>query len=126
MHATAEGVEGGRSNAMSTMGETADGLEGAPSTQSLASRYESMTRLAEAIRSHRHQKNLFQLLVDELRLVVPFDAMAQFDHAGNRVNWHFSEKYCDSRISHVSDIPNEESVAWWVHQTHNPLIIKAP
>jgi len=101
----------------------AEAVEGARSTQALAPRYESLIRLAEAIRSHRDQKGLFQLLADELREVVPFDAMAQFDHAGNRVNWHFSEAY-DTTICHVSDIPNEETVAWWVHQTQQPLVIQ--
>jgi formate hydrogenlyase transcriptional activator len=91
--------------------------------QSLAPRYESLIRLAEAIRSHRDQKDLFQLLADELRHVVPFDAMAEFDHAGNRVNWTFSEPY-DSRISTVSDVPREESVEWWVHRTQQPLVIQ--
>jgi formate hydrogenlyase transcriptional activator len=101
----------------------AEVLEGTRATQSLAPRYESLIRLAEAIRSHRDQKDLFQLLADELRQVVPFDAMAEFDHAGNRVNWHFSELY-DSRISRVSDIPREETVEWWVYRTQQPLVIQ--
>src|SRR5258706_9963841 len=104
---------------------TAERSEGLRSTQSLASRYESLIRLAEAIRSHRDYKGLFQLLADELRQVVPFDAMAEFDHAGNRVNWHFSEAYDTAMaISQVSDIPREETVGWWVHQTQQPLVIQ--
>jgi formate hydrogenlyase transcriptional activator len=105
----------------------AEVLEGTRSTQSLASRYESLIRLAEAIRSHRDQNDLFQLLANELRQVVPFDAMAQFDHTGNRVNWHFSEAYAADRsvrISQVSDIPREETVAWWVHRTQQSLVIQ--
>jgi hypothetical protein len=98
----------------------AEVLDGAGSTQPLAPRYESLIRLAEAVRSHRDQKDLFQLLADELRQVVPFDAMSQIDPTGNKVNWHFSEAY-DSRISRVSDIPKEETVAWWVHRTQQPL-----
>src|SRR6266446_1818606 len=101
----------------------AERLEEARSTLSLAPRYESLIRLAEAIRSHRDQKDLFQLLADELRQVVPFDAISQIDHAGNKVNWQFSEAY-DSRISRVSDIPKEETVAWWVHRTQQPLVIQ--
>ena len=62
---------------------TAEALEGARPTHSLAPRYESLIRLAEAIRSHGDQKNLFQFLADELRQVVPFDAVAQFDHTGS-------------------------------------------
>src|SRR6202035_3399948 len=95
-----------------TMVGTAERLDVADSMQALGPRYESLIRLAEAIRSHRDQKDLFQLLADELRQVVPFDAMAQCDHAGNKVNWHFSEAY-DSERFRVSDIPKEESVAWW-------------
>src|SRR6266446_2752956 len=105
-----------------TMVGTAERLEEARSTLSLTTRYESLIRLAEAIRSHRDQKDLFQLLVDELLQVVPFDAMAQFDQAGNRVNWHFSEAY-DSEVCRVSDIPKEETVAWWVHRTQQPLVL---
>jgi len=102
---------------------TAEKLEIARPTQSLAPRYESLIRLAEAIRSHRNQKDLFQLLADELRQVVPFDVMAQCDHAGKKVNWHFSGAY-DSEISRVPDIPKEETVGWWVDQTQQPLVLQ--
>jgi len=99
-------------------------LKLAHSTESLASRYESLIRLAEAIRSHEDQRDLFQLLADELRQVVPFDAMAQYDLAGNKVNWHFSEAY-DSLKCRVSDISKEESVHWWVHRSQQPVVLQA-
>ena len=102
---------------------TAEQLEVERSAQSLAPRYESLIRVAEAIRSHRDQKDLFQFLTVELRQVVPFDGMAQVDHAGNKVNWHFSEAY-DPRRCRVSDIPKEETAAWWVHRTQQPLVIQ--
>jgi formate hydrogenlyase transcriptional activator len=102
---------------------TAERLEVARSTHAVGPRYESLIRLAEAIRSHRDQKDLFQLLADELRQVVPFDAMAQCDHAGNKVYWHFSEAY-DSQKFRDSDIPREESVAWWVDRTQQPLVLQ--
>ena len=121
MRVMAEGLEGAQFNAMTTMRVTAE-LEGARSTQSLAPRYESLIRLAEAIRSHRDQKDLFQLLADELRQVVPFDLMAQCDHAGNKINWHFSEGY-DEKCG-VSHIPREESVAWWVDRTQRPMVLQ--
>ena len=122
MRALAEMIEEAHSSAMSTMRETEEGLE-RHSTQALASRYESIIRLAEAIRSHKEQKDLFQLLVKELRHVVPFDAMAQFDHAGNKVNWHFSED-CAPRMSHVSKSPKEETVERWVYRTQRPLVLQ--
>jgi formate hydrogenlyase transcriptional activator len=102
----------------------AERLEEVRSTQSLAPRYESLIRVAQAIRSHRDHKDLFQFLADELRQVVPFDAIAQFDHAGNRTYWHFAEEY-NSRLGQgVSDIPKEETAAWWVHRTQQPLVIQ--
>jgi formate hydrogenlyase transcriptional activator len=91
--------------------------------QPFASQYESLIRLAEAIRSHPDQKDLFQLLAHELHQVVPFDAMCQVDHAGNKVNWHFSEDY-DSQECRVSDIPKEETVAWWVHRTQRSVVLQ--
>src|SRR5260370_15772370 len=105
-----------------TMLAMAERLEEARSTQSLAPRYESLIRLADAIRSHRDQKDLFQLLVNELRQVVPFDVMAHCDRAGNKVNWHFSEAY-DSK-KRASDIPKEETVAWWVDRTQQPVVLQ--
>src|SRR5260370_35560915 len=105
-----------------TMLAMAERLEEARSTQSLAPRYESLIRLADAIRSHRDQKDLFQLLVNELRQVVPFDVMAHCDRAGNKVNWHFSEAYDSEK--RVPDIPKEETVAWWVDRTQQPLVLK--
>ena len=105
-----------------TMLGAAERLEEARSTTSLTSRYESLIRLAEAIRCHRDQKDLFQFLADELRHVVPFDVMAQCDHAGKKVNWHFSEAYDSEK--RVSDIPKEETVAWWVDRTQRPVVLQ--
>jgi len=95
---------------------TAERLEIARSTQSLAPQYASLIRLAEAIRSHRDQRDLFQVLADELHQVIPFDAMCQCDPTGNKVNWHFSEGY-DSDDCRISDIPKEETVGWWGKST---------
>jgi formate hydrogenlyase transcriptional activator len=106
-----------------TMLATAERMEAARSTRSLAPQYESLIRLAEAIRSHPNQKDLFQLLADELRQVVPFDAICQVDHAGNKINWHFSEVY-DSKVSGISDIPKEETVGWWVDRTQQAVVLR--
>jgi formate hydrogenlyase transcriptional activator len=100
----------------------AERLEEARSALSLTSQYESLIRLAEAIRSHRDQKDLFRFLADELRQVIPFDVMAQCDHAGNKVNWYFSEAYDSEK--RVSNIPKEESVAWWVDRTQQPVVLQ--
>ena len=118
----AQAVEGPQLNAMSTTPITAKGLDGSLSTQSIAPRYESLIRLAEAIRSHRDQKDLFQLLADELHQVVPFDLMAQCDHSGNKVNWYFSEGY-EAGSRHVSGTPKEETVAGWVNRTQQSAVL---
>src|SRR3954463_15920007 len=55
---------------------------------SLAARYESLIRLAGGVRSHHDGRELFELLARELRRVVPFDAIAQYDDGPNKVNWH--------------------------------------
>jgi formate hydrogenlyase transcriptional activator len=91
--------------------------------ETLGPHFESLIRLAEAIRSCPDQKDLFQLLADELRQVVPFDAMCQVDHAGKKINWHFSE-VCDSKRSGISDIPKEETVGWWVDRTQQALVLR--
>jgi formate hydrogenlyase transcriptional activator len=101
----------------------AERLEIRRSTRSLAPQYESLIRLAEAIRSHRDQKDLFQVLAQELRDVVPFDGICQCDPTGNKVNWHFSEAY-ESNDHRISDIPKEETVGWWVHQTQQSMVIQ--
>ena len=101
----------------------AERLETRRSTRSLAHQYESLIRLAEAIRSHRDQKDLFQVLANELRDVVAFDGICQCDPTGNKVNWHFSETY-DSNDHRISDIPKEESVGWWVNRTQQSLVIQ--
>jgi formate hydrogenlyase transcriptional activator len=91
--------------------------------ETLGPQFESLIRLAEAIRRHPDQKDLFQLLARELREVVPFDAICQVDHAGNKINWHFSED-CDSKRSGISDIPKEETVGWWVDRTQRAVVLR--
>ena len=53
----------------------------APSDQSLGARYESLIRLADSIRAQHEPKALFRALVNELRPVIPFDAIAQCDES---------------------------------------------
>src|ERR1700682_5415784 len=65
-------------------------------SESLASRYEALARIAELIRYHPEEKVLFQTCASELHQVVAFD---------------------------VRDIPKEETVAWWVYQNQRPVII---
>ena len=100
-----------------------------PETEKLpAPRYESLIRLAEAIRTTRRPEDLFQVLVRELANVVRFDAVAQYDDALNKVNWHLGEA-CNpgAKLSpHVSkDLPKEETIAWWVQEHQQALVIQS-
>src|SRR6266853_6785716 len=90
--------------------------------ESLAfARYESLVRLSQSIRTQREPKELFRLLVTELCKVVQFDAIAQFDEASNKIDWHLG-----ARCHHpdaTAELPKEETLAWWVHQHQQTLVI---
>jgi hypothetical protein len=60
-----------------------------------------LIRLAEAIRSHPDEKDLFRTCANELHQVIPFDALSQFDPAANMVQWHFLEPYKNESVDHV-------------------------
>src|SRR5690242_11235809 len=91
-------------------------------SRELAARYESLIRLAEAIRSEHDDKELFRLLADELRQVVPFDALAQYDEAANKVQWYMCES-CTQPSAPLGDLSKEETVAWWVHRHQQAVVV---
>src|SRR5579864_5539462 len=94
-----------------------------PETEKLpAARYEALIRLAEAIRTHQHADDLFQVLVRELSQVVRFDAVAQYDEALNKVNWHLGQQ-CNPAAKPARSLEKEESIAWWVQQHQQILVI---
>jgi formate hydrogenlyase transcriptional activator len=90
---------------------------------SLPARYESLIRLADAIRSHSGQQELFTLLADELRRVVQFDAIAQFDETAKKSHWLLNPPYQDSNPNPLSGQDNEETIAAWVIRNQQPLVI---
>jgi formate hydrogenlyase transcriptional activator len=104
------------------MGSTVSaGLE-VLSDQSVEARCQSLIRLADSIRAQHETKALFGVLVNELRQVIPFDGMAQFDESSRKVNWHL----CESRQQlnpHSSDIQVEETLAWWVSENQQVAVI---
>src|ERR1700722_13985130 len=94
-----------------------------PETHKLpAGRYESLIRLAEAIRTNQQPNDLFQILVRELGNVVRFDAIAQYDDALNKVNWHLG-KHCNPATKPTRGLEKEETIAWWVQQHQQVLVI---
>src|SRR5579883_48510 len=95
-----------------------------PETEKLpAGRYEALIRLSEAIRTHPAD-DLFQVLVRELREVVQFDAVAQYDEELNKINWYMGER-CKPGVKPSHDLKKEESIAWWVKQNQQVLVIGA-
>jgi formate hydrogenlyase transcriptional activator len=92
---------------------------------SLAARYESLIRLAAAVRSNHDGRELFELLARELRRVVPFDAIAQYDDRPSKVNWHVcAEMPQPSTTTPLGDLATEETLAWWVHE-HQEIVVIA-
>ncbi len=100
------------------------GPDAAVLTNGLVSRYEALARIAELIRYHPDEKVLFETCASELHQVVAFDGLSWLDPAANWVHWHFLEPY-DSALEApaVRDIPKEQTVAWWVYQNQQPLVI---
>jgi formate hydrogenlyase transcriptional activator len=99
--------------------------ETAPLQNGPASSYEALIRLAEAIRSHPDEKDLFRTLVNELLEVVKFDALCQFDDTANWVQWYFAEPYNDKLESRrLEAVPKEETPAWWVYRNQKPVVIR--
>ena len=92
------------------------------SEQSVGARYESLIRLADSIRAHHEPKALFHVLANELSQVVPFDAIAQYDEASRKVNWHLCES-CLQAGPHPAEVPVHETLAWWVYENQQAAVI---
>lgn len=89
--------------------------------ESVAARYESLIRLADSIRAQRAPGELFAVLVEELRQIVPFDGIAQFDESANKVHWHLRSTCEDT---HPEPPPKEETLAWWVFQNQRAVVVR--
>ncbi len=85
------------------------------SHQSTAARYESLIRIAAAVRSQKDPQELFGLLTQELGQVVQFDAIAQYDDSSNKVHWHMCSG-CRKPPTLPSEIDKEETLAAWVYR----------
>ena len=85
------------------------------SHQSTAARYESLIRIAASVRSQKKTRGLFELLVHELGKVIQFDAIAQYDEASNKVDWHMGSA-CRKPDCAPSEIDKDETLAAWVYR----------
>ncbi len=91
--------------------------------RSISARYRALIRIAQAIRGHRNPKELFELLTVELRGVLPFDGIVQFDEAARKVHFHHCIVHAHPHPESVNLAP-EDTLAWWVHQNQQPLVIR--
>src|SRR5437660_7077829 len=87
---------------------------------STAQRYESLIRIAAEIRAQKEPRELFGILVRELGQVVPFDGIAQFDEASNKIDWHL----CPGCVRPAPvEINKDETIAAWVYQHQETVIL---
>jgi formate hydrogenlyase transcriptional activator len=92
------------------------------SDQSTAARYESLIRIAAAVRSQKAPQELFGLLIEELGQVVRFDAIAQYDESSNKVYWHMCAG-CRKPASLPSEIDKEETLPAWVFRNQETVAL---
>jgi formate hydrogenlyase transcriptional activator len=91
---------------------------------SAATRYEALIRISNSIRAHKEPGDLFDILVHELRKVIPFDAIAQFDESSNKINWHLGPS-CKDHDACPSDLEGGESLPRMVYRTQETVVVSA-
>jgi len=85
-----------------------------------AMRYEALIRISNSIRARKEPQELFEILVEELGKIIPFDAIAQFDESANRVNWHLGP------ACHAEQCPEKddsEPLPQWVFRTQEAIVL---
>jgi formate hydrogenlyase transcriptional activator len=81
----------------------------------LHARYCALIRITEGVRGNRDPRELFQLLLSELRAVVPFDVIAQYDESEKTLLWNTCEDGMQSRVEHAPE--------WWDFEDRRPVLI---
>jgi formate hydrogenlyase transcriptional activator len=95
----------------------------APATgSSTSARYEALIRISNSIRARTEPQDLFDVLVEELGKVIPFDAIAQFDESANKMHWHVGPECkrlegCPSEIATGDNLPN------YVYRTQETVVL---
>jgi len=92
---------------------------------SIAARYEALIRISNSIRALKGTEDLFHALAEELRQVVPFDAVVQYDHAANRLNWHTGPACRPLKRSQFDLVDREGTLAIFVYREQKPVVIGA-
>jgi formate hydrogenlyase transcriptional activator len=91
---------------------------------SMATRYESLVGVSNAIGTHRDPQDLFSALVRELHRVVRFDyvGVSIRDEKSNTFHRHCVDAETEAAILPDPQLAMEESDAWWVYQNQEPLV----
>ena len=87
----------------------------AEASDPVAGRYEALIRIANSVRAQQHPDDLFQILISELRHVIPFDGIAQFDESANKVRWHICAT-CRQPREAADNIDPGETLAGYVYR----------
>ena len=90
----------------------------------MADRYASLIRIAASIRAQKEPHGLFGMLVHELGQVLQFDAIAQYDEASNKVDWHLCPSCLRPEASH-GEINKDETIAAWVYEHQETVVIRS-
>jgi formate hydrogenlyase transcriptional activator len=99
----------------------------AESGQSFHARYEALLRISQALCEYRHPKELFRVLADELRRVVPFNYVAVYlyDQASHRIYNPLLETLKGPRFAIPTGFPVAETITWWVYQHQTPVVVSS-
>ena len=89
----------------------------------IAGRYEALIRISNSVRAQKDPDDLFQILVDELRNVVPFDAIAQFDESANKIRWHMCSA-CLQPKEKPDEIDRGETLAGYVYREQQIVTLR--
>jgi formate hydrogenlyase transcriptional activator len=98
---------------------------GANPRKSLAERYEALSRVSRAVGEYRDPKELFGVLVGELRHAVDFDFVGMFlyDEATHTFENPVLETVHGPGFVIPRDFPPEETITCWIYHHQQPVVI---
>src|SRR5467141_467572 len=90
----------------------------------LAMRYETLVRVSQAIGAHSDPKELFGILIDELRGVVKFDliGVSLRDQDSDTFQNYFIDMTSRSELVPEEQVAPEETLTQWVYERQEPLL----
>ena len=91
----------------------------------LAMRYETLVRVSQAIGAHSDPKELFGILIDELRGVVQFDliGVSLRDQDSDTFQNYFIDMTSRSELVPEEKLTPEETLTLWVYERQEPLLM---